>query len=252
MDQLIPFFLRKLLTGLILPPVGPILVAAAGLLLLKRLPRFGRVLAWTGVLTLLALSLPLVSNALLYAVAHDPPLDFARARGAGAIVILGGGVRSNAPEYGGETLGRLSLERVRYGALVARKTRLPVLVSGGAVYDDTPEAELMQRALREEFGIDVKWAEVESRNTHQNAIESAKILHKAGIRDVILVAHGFDMPRALAEFKAAGLSAVAAPTVIAHGRVSLRHDLVPSVPSLLDSYFALYELLGRLALRLGL
>jgi hypothetical protein len=36
-------------------------------------------------------------------------------------------------EYGGDTLGRLTLERVRYGARVAKKTGLPVLVAGGSV-----------------------------------------------------------------------------------------------------------------------
>ena len=50
---------------------------------------------------------------------------------AEAIVILGGGTRRNAPEYGGDTLGRLTLERVRYGAQVAKLTALPVLVTGG-------------------------------------------------------------------------------------------------------------------------
>ena len=51
-----------------------------------------------------------------------------------AIVILGGGVRRHAAEYGGDTLGQLTLERVRYGARVARLTGLPVLVSGGSVF----------------------------------------------------------------------------------------------------------------------
>ena len=62
-----------------------------------------------------------------------PPVTLAQARSAQAIVILGGGVRRNAPEYGGDTVGRLTLDRVRYGAFVARATGLPVLVTGGVV-----------------------------------------------------------------------------------------------------------------------
>ena len=46
-------------------------------------------------------------------------------------MILGGGLRRSAPEYGGDTLGRLTLERLRYGAMLAKRTGLPVMVSGG-------------------------------------------------------------------------------------------------------------------------
>ncbi|MBS1216747.1 MAG: hypothetical protein H6R20_1721, partial [Proteobacteria bacterium] len=50
------FFLRKAATALVLPPVGPLLVTVAGLLLLKRAPRLGRGLAWVGAIVLFALS----------------------------------------------------------------------------------------------------------------------------------------------------------------------------------------------------
>src|SRR5688572_2106058 len=108
------FVLKKALTALVLPPTGPLLVALLGLALLARYRRVGRALAWFGVVLLFLLSLPIVSHALLRALDPPPPLDLARAREAQAVVILGGGVRPG-PEFGGETLGRLTLERVRYG-----------------------------------------------------------------------------------------------------------------------------------------
>jgi uncharacterized SAM-binding protein YcdF (DUF218 family) len=86
-------------------------------------------------------------------------LDLAAAPGAQAIVILGGGVRHEALEYGGHTLGRLTLERTRYGARVAKQTGLPVLVSGGAPSGGIAEAEVMRAALAEEFGVPVRWVE---------------------------------------------------------------------------------------------
>lgn len=92
-------------------------------------------------------------------------MDHALAREAQAIVILGGGVRRHAPEFGGETLGRLTLERVRYGARVARETRLPLLVTGGALFGGSTEAALMKRALEEEFNVAVRWTEERSRDT---------------------------------------------------------------------------------------
>ena len=147
--------------------------------MLTRAPRAGRIVAWTGVLVLLALSTPIVAFALLTFVDRSPPLDLARARDAQAIVILGGGIRREAAEYGGrDTLGSLTLERVRYGAQVARLTGLPVLVTGGSVLGGEPEATVMRSALEHEFRVPVRWMESQSRNTHENATLSAKILQR--------------------------------------------------------------------------
>src|SRR6185295_16625035 len=149
-------------------------------------------------------------------------------------------------------LGRLTLERVRYGALVARTTKLPVLVSGGAVYAGATEAALMKHALEQEFDVGVRWAEERSRDTRSNARESASILLPAGIKRVILVAHGFDMPRAIREFNSAGLQVTPAPTMIPAERFSFDHpvELLPSMSALQGSYYALYELLAGTVARL--
>ena len=128
-------WLKALVKALVLPPLGPLLLAAAGLWMTVRRPRLGRLVAWTGIVLLFALSTPMVAYGLLTLVDRSPPLDLQRARDAQAIVILGGGVRRHAAEYGADTLGELTLERVRYGARVARLTGLPVLVTGGVVFD---------------------------------------------------------------------------------------------------------------------
>ena len=242
---------RKALAALVLPPTGPLLLALLGLALLGRRPRLGRGLAWLGVGSLLLLSLPVVSHALLR-VLEAPVLDLRRAGDAQAIVILGGGVRRDAAEFGGDTLGRLTLERVRYGALVARTTGLPVLVSGGSVYGGTAEATLMKRALEQEFNVRVRWSEEHSRDTRSNATESASILLPAGIKRVLLVAHGFDMPRASAEFASAGLRVTPAPTLVAGERFGFDQpgELLPSMSALQASYYALYELFAETARRL--
>jgi uncharacterized SAM-binding protein YcdF (DUF218 family) len=245
------FFIKKIFIALVLPPTGPLIVAFIGLVLLKVRPKLGATLAWLGLLILLILSLPIASDRLLRAVYDQGPLDFSTIGNAQAIVILGGGVRRDAAEYGGDTVGRLTLDRVRYGARVARSTGLPILVTGGPVFSGAPEATLMKRALEEEFHVDVKWTEVTSRNTHQNAIESAKILRREGIGAILLVGHSFDMPRALAEFRTEGLAVTAAPTHMPSGRFEGVLDLMPSLRALESSYYALYELLADVARRLG-
>ena len=239
--------MKQALAALVLPPAGPLLLALAGLLVAWRRPALGRGLAWLGVLSLLALSLPIVAHLLVRTVDPGAALDPAAARDAQAIVILGGGVRREAPEFGGDTLGRLTLERVRYGAHLARRTKLPVLVTGGIVYGGDAEAVLMKKALEEEFGVRVQWVEANSRNTRENARLSAALLQPQGVRRVLLVGHGFDMRRALAEFSAAGLQATAAPTVIASGALRADHPVewLPSMAALQGSYYALYELLAE-------
>ena len=241
------FLLKKIVVAVVLPPNGPLLLLALGLALVARKPRLGRWLALTGLLTLLALCLPVVATALLRILDDGAALDVHQLSGSEAIVILGGGVRPDAPEYGGDTLGRLTLERVRYGAWVARKTQLPVLVTGGAVFDGSAEADLMKRSLEDEFGIAVRWSEARSRNTHENAVFSGAILAGAGIRQIVLVAHSFDMRRAKAEFSEAGLEVIPAATNIPSNGPSHWIDWIPTVTALQISYWALYELLANAA-----
>lgn len=242
---------KALLKALVLPPGGPLLLALAGLLLWNSWPRAARWLISTGVLVLLALSLPPVSMALLAAMNSAEPFDYARARDAQAVVVLGGGIRRDAPEYGGDTLNTLTLERVRYGARVARQTRLPVLVTGGAVYAGTPEAQLMREALTAEFNVPVRWVEDRSRTTHENAVMSAKILTREGVHRVVLVAHAFDMPRATAEFAMAGIATIPAPTGLPSWQLDSPADLLPQMSALHGSYYALYEIAGEIVRRLS-
>ena len=143
--------------------------------------------------------------------------------------------------------GHLTLERVRYGARVARLTGLPVLVTGGIVFGGEPEATLMRAALEREFGVPVRWVEARSRNTHENAVRSAEILGAEHIGRIVLVAHSFDMPRARAEFAAVGIEAIPAPTLIPSGRIDNVLDVLPSLGALQSSYFALYEILANAA-----
>jgi len=244
-----PTWFKSLLKAVVLPPTGPLLLAALGLGLQRRFARTGRALAIAGVSLLLLLSMPAVAVLLLRWVDSSPPLDLERAKAAQAIVILGGGTRRDASEYGGDTLGRLTLERVRYGARVARLTGLPVLVSGGSPSGGQSEAKLMQDALEREFATPVRWIENRSRNTHENAVRSAEILRGAGIDRIVLVGHSFDMPRASAEFADEGIETIKAPTGIPVWDLDASRMFVPALAGLEGSYYALYEILGNFVRR---
>lgn len=243
-----PILVKAVVKALVLPPTGPLLIAVCGLALWTRRPRIGRALAAIGVGTLLVLSVPIVATTLLRAIDDTPPLDLTAARSAQALVILGGGTRRHAVEYGGDTLGRLTLERVRYGAKVAKETALPVLLTGGSVHGGTPEAHLMRAALQDEYGVQVRWIEAKSRTTHENARYSSAVLKEAGIDRVVLVAHSVDMPRARREFGRFGITVIPAPTGLPSREFGGALDFLPSMAGFQASYWAIYELIALVVL----
>lgn len=233
---------------LFLPPGVLLLAFGIGLVLWRRMPRLTRGLLIATWVAFYLLCTPVVASLLQLAAGASEPVDPAALRSAQAIVILGGGLRAQAPEFGGETLGGLTLERVRYGARLARATGLPVLVTGGRAPSwRHAEAELMRESLEQEFGVPVRWAETASLNTRENARKSAAILLPLGIKRVALVMHGFDVTRATLEFAAAGFDVVPAPTFLARPRISRPADVLPQAGALQVSYYSLYELAGQVA-----
>jgi len=241
------FWLKQVVKLVALPPVAPLLLAFAGLALAGTYPRAGRRMALTGVLALWLLATPIIGEFLVRSLDQAPVLDVAHAAAsAQAIVILGGGTRRFATEYGGATVNRITLERLRYGARVARETGLPVLVSGGAVRGAPPEAILMRNVLVNEFGVAVRWVEPRSHDTHENAVDSAKMLTASGVHRVILVGHSFDFPRSRKEFEAAGIDVIAAPIGIPppFGESDVG-DYLPGLGGLEVSYYAIYEILAN-------
>ncbi len=243
-------WVRQLVKVLVLPPAGPLLVALVGLAVTGKHPRQGRALVFAGLMALTLLSMPVVGGFLVRFLDRSPALDLAHPGNAQAIVILSGGTRAYASEYGGPTLRAITLERVRYGARVARVTGLPVLVSGGSVGDEPPEALLMRNVLINEYGVPVRWVETRSRNTHENAVKSAAILKASGVTRVILVGHSFDFPRTRLEFEAAGIGVTAAPIDIPPAKPTEFGDFWPSARGLQLSYYACYEILANVLYRL--
>ena len=244
------FFLLKAIGKLIiLPPVGLLLIVLGGLFLVGRHPRTGRAIATIAVVYLLALSTPIVSYKLSQLLDTAPSLDLNKAVDAQAIVILGSGVRRHAVEYGGDTLSGSTLERVRYGAGIAKHTGLPVLVTGGFPPGGGGEGRAMRKSLEGGVGVGGSWGEGESKNTHDSAKIFCAILAQDKINRVALVTHGPHMPRATMEFVASGLSVIAAPTEIPSGDLEWPLDYLPSVSGLQGSYIVCHELLAKLVTR---
>jgi uncharacterized SAM-binding protein YcdF (DUF218 family) len=240
------FILKKIAAALVLPPAGPVLLAFLGLWLARRWPRTGRAIAALALLALLALALPPVSEALLRSLEVRPPIaeqDLARAQ---AIVVLGAGTYYAAPEYGGDTVHALSLERLRYGAALQKRSALPILVTGGSPFGGRPEGESMKEAIERDFYGKVQWVERDSRDTAENALYSARLLKHAGIERIALVSHAWHLRRAAAHFRAQGLEVIAAPMGYAKGAPDWVARMLPSARALAASSRALTEWLGIL------
>lgn len=247
------FILKKILAGLILPPLGPLILIALGLVLAIHRPRAGRIVATIGLLAALALCTPGTVRLLLDGLEDTPVLDMHTLDKADAIVILAGGRRSYAPEFGGETVNALSLERIRYGARLARHSGLPVMVSGGAPRGGTAEGELMKASLEEDFGIAVRWVESRSRDTRENADYCAAAMQPSGHKRIVLVTHAAHMRRSVEAFEAAGFTVLPAPTAHLLNRTP-DESAMPSLPGMSSAYagwYASHEWLGLLAYRLS-
>jgi uncharacterized SAM-binding protein YcdF (DUF218 family) len=243
--HLTAFELRQVLKALLLPPGGPLLLGLVGLLWARRLPRLALTLCGIAIVSLTLLSTSLVGDALARSAEEYPALDLrhltpSQSRSQ-AIVILGGGVRHDAPESGADEPSARTGLRLIEGARIARATRLPILVSGTA-----QEARAMSRFLDEDLQVPVRWAESASTNTHENAVFSAKLLHGQGIDRIILVTSSAHMKRAAAEFSAAGLEVAAAPAEMWTSDDRGVQAFMPSLLGLSRSQVALYEFAGRL------
>ena len=244
----VSWLISSVLSSMLLPPLNGLLPVIAGLLLIRTRPRLARVLIAGGCLLLVVLSLGVVARGLTIPLERAyPPLDLkAVARqDPGAIVVLGGGRYRDAPEFGDDDVAGAALERVRYGAFLARELGKPLLVTGGAPEGGgIPEGTLMARALERDFGIRVRWIEAASDNTFENARNSTIVLRNAGVTRIALVTHAWHMPRAVAAFRGAGLDVLAAPTAFATSGPLTHLDFLPRAPAMQASARALHEWIG--------
>ena len=234
----------------LLPPGGFLLLAALGAVLLRRRKVLGRVLISLSMIGLYALSLPLTTQWLMRSLETYPALtaNDLQAPRAQAIVILGAGRYAAAPEYGGDTVSALSLERLRYGARLHRLTGLPIIVSAGDPFERgvIPEAVLMKKTLTEDFQIADVETEEQSRSTAENALYTKALLDEHGI-EIYLVTHAWHMPRAMHSFARAGIKTIPAPTGFASMPAQDTPEVLrwlPNAHALSKSALALREMAG--------
>ena len=236
--------MRWCLKQSLLPPVLLLWMMVVGLIFKTTLGW----LPWLALFSLYLLSTAPVATVLNKGLEWHQALDTEFCREADAIVILGGGYPRATPEYDDYQPTSISLERVRYGAMVHRQCGVPILTSGGGARS---EAETMANTLQSDYGITARWQEKQSLTTWQNALYSNEMLsnelEKEALR-VILVTHSWHMPRSVLSFQQMGFEVIPAPTMFTWSKVPWRklRYWMPQTRHLRSSEIALHEYLGLL------
>jgi uncharacterized SAM-binding protein YcdF (DUF218 family) len=171
---------------------------------------------------------------------------------ADAIVLLAGDVgipaspRVETQIHGNRVIHSLRLYRAGKAPLV--------IVSGGNVFSQQgleSEAEYTARLL-EEFGVPREAIVLDrvSRNTRENALETARLVGKHGLGKVLLVTSAFHMPRAVASFQSVGIKVIPSPSSISAELARPRVlDWIPTMDGLDSLKSLVHEKLGILVYR---
>lgn len=241
--------LNRTIEFLLLPPGNFLTLFVLALFWRKRVMWVCSLLAF-GFLQILILSMPVVSTWLLNSLENQYPPQaqlWQQQLLPQAIVVLGAGSNRDVPEYGGASTSLAGIERVRYAALLHRKTGLPILVSGGKPLPNTAsEAELMRDILQNEFQVPVRWLEYDSHTTWQNAQFSDQMLSEAGIQSAWIVTQAWHMPRSLFAFQGRKVQYLPASTSfgVSIPWQDLHMNYIPQPTALLRSLIALHEWFG--------
>ncbi len=199
--------------------------------------------------TLYAVSTPVGARVLIAALAHGVTSvsSVQDARGAEAVVVLGGGVQTVSAH--GEVLAQLPtapslriLEALRLYRLLSPRL---VVVSGGIADTRTelrPEAEQMANALLH-AGVpaDRIALDAEAKTTHDHPRTVGPLLAARHVGRFVIVTSPLHMRRALGVFRAQGYDPVGSASLLQSEQLASRPFFLPNDDSLLLSNQALYE-----------
>ena len=170
------------------------------------------------------------------------------------IIMLGGGAMPDSPGVDGTgELCASPANRLLTVLRLQRELGVPILLSGGQVYEDTgAEAKIARRILRS-LGVpeDQIFAETKSINTTQNAKYSAEILREEGFTHPILVTSAFHMKRSVLNFEKQGIDVTPYPAdyQVTHHPVFHYTKLRPQTEALLNNVTVLQETLRTFVTR---
>lgn len=248
--------LSKFLDLLLAPLTWTLLLVAAGWTLRRRAALAWGLVAAAGAV-LFVFSTPAVADTLTRWTEASAPVTYRADETYDAVIVLGGIMEQRHlwRDNGKDLTGAAERITRAFELLRAGRARV-VLLSGGLLHPgpgEPSEAEQLATML-EGWGIpaDRIVVETRSRNTHENAVESARVVAERGWRRLLLVTSAKHMPRSLGCFRRAGLSVDALPVDYRGGEASAAREIDSWLPRAADldlSTDALRELAGRVVYR---
>ena len=243
---------KPLITALVLPLMSLTLLVFAGLWLAARRQRKGLVIAGLALALLWLISCHGTAVWLARTVLPQfAPLTLAQLKSqqVQAIVVLGGGMFPEAPEYGQPQPSPATAARLRYGVWLSKQSGLPIAFTGGNGWSakndtQTSEAAVTARVALEDYNVTLRWLETQSRDTAENARFLAPLLKRDGVQRVALVTDAWHMPRAAAAFERTGLRVSPAPMGFLLATHQVHMEWMPTVSGLSTSTRVLQEFLG--------
>lgn len=225
------FYLSQFLSFLAMPLTVVLILIMAGALSIRK--KWGKKSLWAGIVLLLVLSNPFLSNLALLAWEPDfTSFDEIESHEIG--IVLTGVTNLSKTAYD-RTFFNKGADRITHALQLYRMGRIKrILISGGQGLNPVnpqSEAEALQRFL---LMAGVPQSDIliedQSKNTAQNAQFTKKFLEEKGIsteQEFVLITSAFHMLRAKSCFDKVGLHTVTFPTDY------YAHDLKYDLPSLI-------------------
>lgn len=246
------YFIKFIYMAILLPPgIFIILFASLAVWSCRKQRSFGHILAIL-TLVLYLCSTAWVGNFMIrslesrYLPPNDPTGD--------VIIMLGGGATLDTPNFGGTgNLSGSAANRLLTAAELYNQLHVPILVSGGRVFETTGrEAEIAQAILlRLGVPADKIIIENQSINTTENARFCQAMLVTYGLKRPILVTSAFHMRRAVKQFEKVGVTVTAFPTdyqTNVYSKLEIS-QWWPNADALVNVSLAVKEYIGLLAVR---
>ncbi|TAN43724.1 MAG: YdcF family protein [Nitrospirae bacterium] len=207
------FALKKLIAPFLLPPgIFILILLIAGVWLLCRKNwKFGLLNVFTACL-MWFMSINPVYDMVLRSLESEfkVPQDIE----GDVIVLLGGGVNDEAPDFSGYGTPHSDMyARIITAVRLQKKLNAPIIISGGKVFDHKKaEAPVIRRFLTD-LGVPKENVIIEdkSRDTIENAGFTLVICGQKGFKKPVLVTSAYHMKRSVMSFKLAGLDVVPFP-----------------------------------------
>lgn len=170
------------------------------------------------------------------------------------LVVLGGGATLDTPNLSGKGhLSSIAANRLLTCMQLYHQSQLPIILSGGQVYQTTGCEALIARQILLDVGVpnDQILIEDHSLNTTENAENVKKKLTRHGFQRPILITSAFHLPRAVCQFEKINVDITPYPADY-HTNLSFRfsfRQFVPSAEALNATSLALKEYIGLLFIK---